>query len=226
MKIFSICHRCQRHRWCILSCEYFVNFRKILNAPNNTRGLGGKLIHKKNLKSKISWHCPFKDTDRMTGVQEEEVKSRKRELEVLVEEEARLGSSMQASQAQIQALIRTLADIDFLLGETRSVSYIVIVPLTFLTFLALLNLLKGKESLGRSKPATNPSTSTATHCVEYFYYIQVLQTVWRIRDVYPGSNFFPSRIPDPNCLHSGSRILDKEFKYFNPKKSQKMVSRL
>jgi hypothetical protein len=65
-------------------------------------------------------------------VQEEEVKSRKRELEVLVEEEARLGSSMQASQAQIQALIRTLADIDFLLGETRSVSYIVIFRVTYL----------------------------------------------------------------------------------------------
>ncbi len=34
----------------------------------------------------------------------------------------------------------------------------------------------------------------------------------------PGSDFFPSRIPDPNCLHPGSRIL-KEFKYFNPQKS-------
>jgi hypothetical protein len=44
--------------------------------------------------------------------------------------------------------------------------------------------------------------------------------VWRIRDVYPGSDFFPSRIPDPNCLHAGSRIL-KEFKYFNPKKAKK-----
>ncbi len=32
-------------------------------------------------------------------------------------------------------------------------------------------------------------------------------------------------IPDPNCLHPGSRIL-KEFKYFNPKKSKKMVSKL
>jgi hypothetical protein len=61
-------------------------------------------------------------TKNSSGVQEEEVKSRKRELEVLVEEEARLGSSMQASQAHIQALIRTLADIDFLLGETRSVA--------------------------------------------------------------------------------------------------------
>jgi hypothetical protein len=47
------------------------------------------------------------------------------------------------------------------------------------------------------------------------------KAVWRIRDVYPGSDFFPSRIPDPNCLHPGSRILIKEFKYFNPKKSQK-----
>ncbi len=28
----------------------------------------------------------------------------------------------------------------------------------------------------------------------------------------PGSDFFPSRIPDPNCLHPGSRILIKEFK--------------
>jgi hypothetical protein len=37
----------------------------------------------------------------------------------------------------------------------------------------------------------------------------------------PGSDFFPSRIPDPNCLHPGSRILIKEFKYFNPKKGKK-----
>ncbi len=35
-----------------------------------------------------------------------------------------------------------------------------------------------------------------------------------------------SRIPDPNCLHPGSRILIKEFKYFNPQKSKKMVSKL
>jgi hypothetical protein len=37
----------------------------------------------------------------------------------------------------------------------------------------------------------------------------------------PGSDFFPSRIPDPNCLYPGSRILIKEFKYFNPKKAKK-----
>ncbi len=37
----------------------------------------------------------------------------------------------------------------------------------------------------------------------------------------PGSDFFPSRIPDPNCLHPGSRIRIKEFKYFNPQKKNK-----
>jgi hypothetical protein len=47
----------------------------------------------------------------------------------------------------------------------------------------------------------------------------------RIRDVYPGSEFFPSRIqiysiPDPGSkfFPTGSRIHIKEFKYFNPKK--------
>ncbi len=38
-----------------------------------------------------------------------------------------------------------------------------------------------------------------------------------IRVVHPGS-----RIPDPNCLHPGSWILIKEFKYFNPKKGKKL----
>jgi hypothetical protein len=42
--------------------------------------------------------------------------------------------------------------------------------------------------------------------------------VLRIRDVDPGSDFFPSRIPDPICSHPRSRIRIKEFKYFNPKK--------
>ncbi len=34
----------------------------------------------------------------------------------------------------------------------------------------------------------------------------------------PGSDFFPSRIPDPTFFHPGSRIRIKEFKYFNPSK--------
>jgi hypothetical protein len=39
-----------------------------------------------------------------------------------------------------------------------------------------------------------------------------LGAVLRIRDDYPGSDFFPSRIPDPNCLHPGSRIRIKEIR--------------
>ncbi len=45
-----------------------------------------------------------------------------------------------------------------------------------------------------------------------------LHSVLRIRDVYPGSLIRLFSIPDPNCLPPGSRILIKEFKYFNPKK--------
>ncbi len=45
--------------------------------------------------------------------------------------------------------------------------------------------------------------------------------MWRIRDVYLGSRIQLFPIPDPNCLHPGSRILIKEFKYFNPKKGKK-----
>ena len=51
------------------------------------------------------------------------------------------------------------------------------------------------------------------------YYIG--KALLRIPD--PGSNFFPSRIPVPNCLHPGSRIRIKEFKYFNPKKPKKCL---
>jgi hypothetical protein len=50
--------------------------------------------------------------------------------------------------------------------------------------------------------------------------IEANPAVLLIRDVYPGSDFFPSRIQDPNCLHPGSRIL-KEFNNFNPKKPKK-----
>jgi hypothetical protein len=35
--------------------------------PKGVRGLG-KLIHEKNLKSKISWHCPFKGRGWWNGV--------------------------------------------------------------------------------------------------------------------------------------------------------------
>jgi hypothetical protein len=43
----------------------------------------------------------------------------------------------------------------------------------------------------------------------------IRQAVLQIRDVYPGSEFFPSRIPGQKIF--GSRIRITEFKHFNPK---------
>ncbi len=53
LKIFFICHQCQRHRWSILSCEYLSEFSKkfetfLIGHP----GVGGKLIHKKTSSKK------------------------------------------------------------------------------------------------------------------------------------------------------------------------------
>ncbi len=60
LKIFSICHRCRWHRWQILSCEYLREFsKKFEMVLMEYSGAGGKLIHEKNQKQKISWHCPF-----------------------------------------------------------------------------------------------------------------------------------------------------------------------
>ncbi len=50
--------RCQRHRWCSLG-EISKKFETALIGYS---GAWGKLIHEKNLKSKISVHCPFKPT--------------------------------------------------------------------------------------------------------------------------------------------------------------------
>ncbi len=33
LKIFFICHWCQLHRWCTLSCKYLFNFRKNFKLP-------------------------------------------------------------------------------------------------------------------------------------------------------------------------------------------------
>jgi hypothetical protein len=95
----------------------------------------------------------------------------------------------------------------------------------------------GKQNLGDSfysvesdekRNGTGACEKKSEEKRKYLWY----QPVWRIQDVYPGfrirlfsipdpgSELSPSRIPDPNCLHPGSRIL-KEFKYFNPKKSKK-----
>ncbi len=55
LKIFSNCHRCQRHQWGTSSCEYLSEFsKKIETALIVYSGAWGKLIHEKNPKSKIS----------------------------------------------------------------------------------------------------------------------------------------------------------------------------
>ncbi len=57
----QICHRCRWHWWCTLTCEYLREFsKKFETVLMGYSGAGGKLIHKKNQKQKISWHCPFK----------------------------------------------------------------------------------------------------------------------------------------------------------------------
>ena len=57
---WQICHRCRWHRWCTLTCEYLREFsKKFETALMVYSGAWGKLIHEKNQKQKISWHCPF-----------------------------------------------------------------------------------------------------------------------------------------------------------------------
>ncbi len=49
------------HRWQTLNCEYLREFsKKFETVLMDHSGAGGKLIHEKNQKQKISWHCPFK----------------------------------------------------------------------------------------------------------------------------------------------------------------------
>ncbi len=59
---WKICHRCRWYRWSTLSCEYLREFSKKFETASTvyTQGAWGKLIHEKNQKQKISWHCPFK----------------------------------------------------------------------------------------------------------------------------------------------------------------------
>ncbi len=47
---WQICHRCRWHRW------FSKKFEMILMLLSRARG---KVIHEKNLKQKILWHCPF-----------------------------------------------------------------------------------------------------------------------------------------------------------------------
>ncbi len=60
---WQICHRCHWHRWCTLTCEYLREFSKKFEMTQMLFSEAwGKVIHGKNLKQKISWHCPFKST--------------------------------------------------------------------------------------------------------------------------------------------------------------------
>ncbi len=61
----QICHRCCWYRWSTLSCEYLREFsKKFETALMVYSGPWGKLIHEKNQKQKISWHCPFKTREK------------------------------------------------------------------------------------------------------------------------------------------------------------------
>ncbi len=56
----QICHWCRWHRWCTLTWEYLREFlKKFEMILMLLSGAWGKVIHEKNLKQKISWHCPF-----------------------------------------------------------------------------------------------------------------------------------------------------------------------
>ncbi len=53
--------RCRWYRWCTFTCEYLSEFsKKFETVLMGNSGAGGKLIHEKNQKQQISWHCPFK----------------------------------------------------------------------------------------------------------------------------------------------------------------------
>jgi hypothetical protein len=75
---------------------------------------------------------------------------------------------------------------------------------------------------------SDPETDKAAAAMDVHIGEQRISTVWylavlRILEVYPGSDFFLSRIPDSNFFHSGSRIRINKFRYFL---TPKMVSKL
>ena len=64
-------------------------------------------------------------------MQEEEVHSKKRELDVLIEEEVKLNNDIKKSQKEMENLVKSLSDVEKLLEE---------VGLDWSTFQLLLNL--------------------------------------------------------------------------------------
>ncbi len=59
----KICRWCHWFQWCTFTCKYLREFlKKFEMSLLLFTGAWGKnsWIHEKNLKQKISWHCPFK----------------------------------------------------------------------------------------------------------------------------------------------------------------------
>ena len=96
--------------------------------------------------------------------QEEEVNSKKRELEVLVEEEAKLGADIKKSQREIENLMKGLSDVEDLLAEVDDKVEIVenlqimgcnyLYIYCFLTYLLYLSI-KRQETKSRTWNATS-----------------------------------------------------------------------
>ncbi len=70
LRFFPFATGASTTRWCTLSCEYLREFSKKFNIPLlGYSEAWGKLIHEKNLKLKISWHCPFKPRESILKLQ-------------------------------------------------------------------------------------------------------------------------------------------------------------
>ncbi len=55
-----ICHRWSWHWWCTWTCKYLSEFSKKFEMTLMVLSEAwGKMIHEKNQKQNISWHCPF-----------------------------------------------------------------------------------------------------------------------------------------------------------------------
>jgi hypothetical protein len=58
----QICHRCRWYNGAPWFANISANFSKNIEITLTLfSGAWGKMIHEKNLKQKISWHCPFKE---------------------------------------------------------------------------------------------------------------------------------------------------------------------
>ena len=84
-----------------------------------------------NLLQILKLRGQAEEQEQSLKVQEEEVHTKKRELDVLIEEEARLNNDIKKSQREMENLVKSLSDVEKLLEE---------VGLDWSTFQLLLNL--------------------------------------------------------------------------------------